>query len=222
MRKHLFAAALILTATATQATAQDWSGAYAGGQLGFSQAANTGANPNPAINFFWDDEVTGAVAGAFAGYNFQYSNGAVIGVEADVMFGDVSGEVLAQGTFPNNFMGVAYGTTASLRARAGYDMGRYMPYIAIGVTSANVEYGVYAASANARGSLSRTETAPTVAIGADIAMGASGSLRVEVRHTDFGTVAVPEIQTDVPGLVFLPNERELSRTDLLVGYAFRF
>jgi outer membrane immunogenic protein len=107
----------------------DWSGFYAGinGGAGFDTS-----------NFIDDGggkiRLRGALIGGTAGYNLQRGRW-VLGIEGDLDWTDASG-----GTPCGNFFCEAKNTwLGTLRGRAGYAFGRWLPYLTAGVATGHVE-----------------------------------------------------------------------------------
>ncbi|MEJ8560396.1 outer membrane beta-barrel protein [Yoonia sp. GPGPB17] len=101
-------------AAAPVAVGNDWTGFYAGGQLGF------GRLDSDAI--LDDDDPEGAIYGVHAGYNYDFGS-IVLGGEIDydltnIEVDDPSSEV---------------DSIARAKAKLGYDAGQFMPYITAGV-----------------------------------------------------------------------------------------
>ncbi len=114
------------------APVSDWSGFYAGSLVGYgwtdAEASLSGA---PGVT--GSDTVDGATGGGVIGYNWQ--NGAwVFGVEGDITLQEIRGEVPVSGFGPVS-VDVDTLYSAHLRGRVGYDMGRFLPYIAGGFTA---------------------------------------------------------------------------------------
>jgi opacity protein-like surface antigen len=129
----------------------DWSGAYIGGQAGYSYAhmdfgPSWGAIPVLGVQALEAGGKANGSAGsygAFAGFNSQWDE-VIVGLE--VNYNHTSLRSSVAGT-PLNF-GAAIGTQfeethlsdfGTLRARAGYIMGRYLPYVMVGVAAARAE-----------------------------------------------------------------------------------
>jgi outer membrane immunogenic protein len=132
----------------------DWSGLYAGinGGAGFdtSNFANSG-----------DVKVRtrGALIGGTAGYNVQRGRW-VLGVEGDLDWTDASG-----GTPCGAFFCEAKNTwLGTLRGRAGYASGRWLPYVTAGLAAGHVE---------------TTSTNPALASGSETKLGWAAGLGVE-------------------------------------------
>ena len=66
----------------------DWTGFYVGGHVGYGNGSfGPGTNPLPAQGVFLPDSVTGLIGGYQLGYNRQFANHVVLGIEADATFG---------------------------------------------------------------------------------------------------------------------------------------
>jgi outer membrane immunogenic protein len=127
----------------------NWGGFYVGAHAGWIGATN-----NVLINgfaggrdgFSGESLRGGFNGGLYAGFNFQMQQ-IVLGVEADVGFGP-GGTV--SGTNIRNFnpLVVGLGSTRDgfswnghLRARAGYALGQFMPYVAAGLAFGEQRFG---------------------------------------------------------------------------------
>jgi high affinity Mn2+ porin len=109
-----------------------WTGAYIGGHFGwgFSNLA-TATNSGPSEVFALPSVPSeGMLAGLQIGYNRQFSNNVVLGLEADLTFADYFGlrTVTDQvsGQESALFSNLRYFGTA--RGRIGYAFGRFLPY----------------------------------------------------------------------------------------------
>jgi outer membrane immunogenic protein len=88
-----------------------WSGFYAGAQVGYAWGGDQTRINVPGFPFTFsgpDHDVSGAVGGAHAGYNFQ-TGLAVFGVEGDLELAGIEGNARLSGA-------VAFRATASPRA----------------------------------------------------------------------------------------------------------
>jgi outer membrane immunogenic protein len=116
-------------------SAFSWTGFYAGGYLG-------GAHGVWTVDFFRNNNhghaeqgADGVAFGAFGGYNYQFSNNFVIGVEADI------GYTTAKNTneiFDNDDTLQKYGAIGSVRGRLGYAFNRLLLYGTAGFGFANI------------------------------------------------------------------------------------
>jgi outer membrane immunogenic protein len=86
----------------------DWSGFYLGANIGYGWGTALGVNAD------------GFLGGVQTGYNWLYSNGLLLGAEADATIADISGTA-AGVTVRNQYM-------ATLRARLGFAVDRMLFY----------------------------------------------------------------------------------------------
>lgn len=91
----------------------DWTGFYAGGQIGFGRLDSS--------SILDDDDPTGALYGVHAGYMYDLGT-LVLGAELDIDGTSIESDIPA----------VEVDSVARLKARLGYDAGQYMPYITAG------------------------------------------------------------------------------------------
>lgn len=94
----------------------DWTGFYAGAQVGY------GKSKSPAFS----QDIDGAVYGVHAGYNYDFGQ-YVLGGEVDYDKTNISD---AAGS------GIELDSVARLKLRAGYDAGSFLPYFTAGVAQA--------------------------------------------------------------------------------------
>jgi len=148
------------------APAFSWSGPYLGihGGYGWGDADIEGAGSQ---NF------DGARMGGFVGYNWQFSNGFVAGVEGDVNY-DWNNDDVAAGVDAES------GFSGSARARLGYAMDRTLIYAAGGWTATNVEVDTPV------GDDDDTLHGWTIGAGVDHAFTDNLFGSVEYRYNDYG------------------------------------
>ncbi|HUY68460.1 MAG TPA: outer membrane protein [Alphaproteobacteria bacterium] len=98
----------------------NWAGPYVGAHVGdaISEFTNEGSRPGPGGT---DDNFT---TGVQAGYNWQHGH-MVYGFEGDGSWLPVDNH-FAGGSYDQNWL-------STLRARAGYAMGRFLPYVTAGL-----------------------------------------------------------------------------------------
>lgn len=162
-------------------TRRDWSGLYAGLNLGLGASAThiTGVNPLGDA----DMNGQGFAGGIQAGYNLMLGPNWFAGIEADFNYlgtdrsyqdwGDVY--VFAQKTS-------WYGT---LRGRAGYNTGAALLYLTGGGAMVRVENSI--ANATQIGSTLENATGWTVGGGIETALDSRWSAKVEALHIDVGS-----------------------------------
>ncbi len=180
-----------------------WTGPYLGAQVGWGWARAdfedlAKANPN------------GFLGGIYGGYNFDVGNNVVLGLEGDVTYNDISGGI----TNGVETLDSKLRWAGAVRARAGYAIDRFLPYIAGGVAFGDVKSSYYD-GANTF-TESKTQTGWTVGAGVDYAATDNVVLRLEYRYTDFG-------HKDYDFGVLNPSVREkLSTNEIRIGVAYKF
>ena len=122
---------------APMAPSSDWSGPYGGISLGYGDVS---ADPNIV-----GDDFNGLMYGVFAGYDFDFGS-FVVGGELELSGSDISDDV----------SGIDVDSVARAKLRAGYDAGRFLPYITAG-----------AAQLNTGGAIDESDTGYFYGIGAD-------------------------------------------------------
>lgn len=192
-----------------------WTGGYVGLQAGYVSGE---ASTVLVGNAFATGDVSGWLAGLYAGYNFQLDNNVVLGLEADVAWGDVGGFV--QGTGPGGVVlppqsGMQYDTSWSGagRVRVGYAFDRVMPYIAGGVAITDMNAQAFAVGAPTD-SFSETMVGWTLGAGVEYAVTDNLIGRLEYRYTDFG-----EFDITSGGL---GGSIDLRKSDVRAGLAYKF
>lgn len=147
--------------TAIPAYVFSWTGPYAGLTTGYRWSD---VKPGGDANSF--------VGGVYGGYNYQFGNGVVAGIEADVLYGNGRDRDLGF-TLRQDWEG-------SARARVGYAMDRFLPFITGGIAFTGVD-----ASA-AAGKSSKTLTGWTAGAGLEYALTDNIAMRTEYRYADYG------------------------------------
>jgi outer membrane immunogenic protein len=217
-----FSAALLAVLLAAPAVAADalveapaaafnWSGFYAGVNAGYARGESTADYFALSPPGFTPMDPDGGLIGGYVGYNHQYTNNLVLGLDADLAYAHLDGT----GPFVDGLFGPIPGETdsaqlewsAAIRGRIGLAIGRVLPYFAGGVGSANPAFV---------GSWSDTYTGYTLGGGAELAVTDMVILRGEYRFTDFGGQSfanpVPETTHDV----------DLSTNEVRFGVAVKF
>ena len=159
----------------------DWSGPYIGIQQGYVWA-DMGIVGVPL------QDADGVLLGGHVGYNYQSRN-IVLGVVGDVNYADLQ-DTTAFGPF---FGATAVDTfdaklTASIRAKVGISLDRFLLYATGGVAFADIEHGLAATGAVVipRTNFRRTYVGYTVGGGIEVALNDRISTFAEYRYTDYG------------------------------------
>jgi outer membrane immunogenic protein len=117
----------------------NWSGFYVGALVGYGTADSThcddGTCATPGVAYP-EPHMSGWLGGATLGYNFQVADW-VLGIEGDWSWGSIDGSADSTPTFICNITGTNGCATdvksvGTLRGRAGYAFGRFLPYLTAG------------------------------------------------------------------------------------------
>jgi outer membrane immunogenic protein len=122
--------------------------------------------------------VSGWLAGATAGYNYQFGQ-AVVGVEGDIDWSGINGSTtnLCPGgcETSNSWL-------ATVRARLGYAADRFMPYVTGGAAFGNIR-----ASTPSFAETSTDNTGWTLGAGLETALVPNWTAKVEYLYVDLGS-----------------------------------
>ncbi|MFG1378311.1 outer membrane protein [Xanthobacter autotrophicus] len=138
---------------------------------------------------------SGFFVGGQIGYNYQFANNVVIGLETDLQWSNIEGEH----TETYSYGGVPYESYTraatvdyfgTIRARLGYAFDRFLPYVtggaAYGKTKLSYsysEYDYYGSSFSA----SSTNWGWTVGVGAEYAITNNWTFKTEYLYVDLGS-----------------------------------
>ena len=186
----------------------NWTGFYVGVDAGvnLSTASTTLGATGYSLN------AARGVVGGFAGYNYQFANKFVVGVEGEVN-GTFSGakaiKVATTDTWSDK-----QGLDSVVRARLGYAIDRALIYVAGGVAFEDLS-SKFATSGT---TIKANAVGWTIGAGVDYAFSNNWFGRVEYRYTDYGTKnyvgAAIDTFTTVPVRSY--------ESSILVGIAYKF
>lgn len=151
-----------------------WTGFYIGGNVGYAWGSGTDAIDGV--------DPKGWLAGGQIGYNYQFQNNVLVGLEADIQGGDVNG-----GTFGFDSKLDYLGT---VRARLGYAFDRVLPYVTGGLAYGRntiTDFGIDS---------SNTHVGWTAGAGIEYALTNNWTARAEYLYTDLGSKTYDNIGTD--------------------------
>lgn len=120
-----------------------WTGFYIGANVGWGFANNTiDYTPFGGPTFGYDTgNKNGFVGGLQLGYNYQFVNNVVLGVEADFDWADMgTTTLLVGGPLGGSLVSQNIDYFGTIRARLGYAMDRFLPYITGGAAWAKKNY----------------------------------------------------------------------------------
>ncbi len=176
-----------------------WDGAYIGGFLGYGWGT-VSEDPNLLLSST-ELELSGWTVGATVGANFTVAPGFILGVAGDIAWAGVGGyDSTALVDYDINW-------TGSLRGRAGFDGGAFMPYLTAGLAFAG-------ATASQTGvDNTQVHFGWTAGGGVEVAATDNMSIDLQYRYSDYGSADYD-----------LPTDAELSLTShaLTAGVNFRF
>ncbi len=181
------------------------------------------------------DQGSGWFVGGQIGYDYQFANGVVLGLESDLQWSDIKSSVQAAtaavdplaGTYVNASQSLEwFGTT---RARLGYSVGRLLPYVTGGVAYGETvaRRAEFLAGGGAIAGVAQSTTVGwTAGAGLDIALSGNLSARAEylyVRLPGVSGPAVGAMPAPLPGFagVFATGATEAHLIRGGTNYRFR-
>lgn len=209
-------AVLMVSSTAfasEQNATYNWTGAYVGGQVGYSWGTSRYSNE---LDERFKFEPDGVLGGLYGGYNYQLENNIVLGVDADFVFSDMkdnSGKYYDDGDLdPSMRSKLKMRWNGAARLRVGYALDNLLPYVAGGVS-----YGDYYMKASddedSSGKKSVHRAGWNIGAGVDYALSDSLIARLEYRYTDYGKASV---------LSGISDRLKLRTHDVRLGVAYKF
>ena len=159
-----------------------WNGAYLGGQVGYGWGKSRFDVDGFDLGNVKPD---GFLGGLYAGYNFDLGNNVVLGVDGDITYNNLKD---SSSFFDDEIEGPSLESklrwSGAVRARAGYAVDRFLPYLAGGVAFGKVKNTISLGDESV--SQSKTHVGWTVGAGVDYAATDNVIVRLEYRYTDFG------------------------------------
>ena len=161
------------------ASSGGWDGAFVGGFIGYGWGTVTDDDSVIAAPGLPSDQLDAAgwLIGANLGANFTVSDGFVLGAVGDVAWSTISG--YDAGTDVDYDINWA----ASLRGRAGFDAGAFMPYLTAGLAVA----GATADEAGAESG--QVHFGWTAGAGVEVAATDNLSVDLQYRYSDYGAAS---------------------------------
>jgi outer membrane immunogenic protein len=218
-----------------------WTGGYIGGEIGggwqtvgdqvFAPLYPITAAGVPGLPGYYETSGTarGVLGGGYLGYNQQFFQNLVLGLEADVEGANIHNFASAWGAGLGPYSVESYNNwRASLRGRIGYAMGHTLLYATAGAAWANFQTAhnfVFNPNPNSNfpyppilpsDNSNTTPVGWTVGAGLEYAFMGNLAARLEYRYSDFGSV---KINSQTPTLYY--TDRASDHT-LRVGLSYRF
>lgn len=197
---------------ATADTDTDWTGFYAGGQLGFFSGNASWTNVTPST-IGSEASPQAASFGVVGGYNLDLGS-VVVGVSGQYNVTDAS----ASAGFNVPAGTVTYDVTGfgSIDGRVGLDLGNFLPYLVGGAGAATLD--VYYDGIPPEDYAPETLWGWSVGIGADLALTDTLVGRLEYRHADYGSKEITS-EVTLPGAL---HDIALTSDTVTVGLSYRF
>src|SRR5438067_4228947 len=163
--------------------AYDWNGGYIGFHFGYGGGSfGPGTNPVLAQGVFFPPTITGLVGGYQAGWNVQFPDRFVLGVEADLTFiSPIDRPATGLAPFHTTF---EYLGTA--RARVGYAFGRLLPYATAGIAWGQTKVEINDNDGNVVSSHSSAHVGWTAGAGVAFPVSGKWTGKIEYNYLDLG------------------------------------
>jgi outer membrane immunogenic protein len=240
MKKTALAALLSSTLFSVHAMAADITDSpapsatsfYVGVQLGGASSDvsmteyDAGTSNLGAEEYSWDGDDSGAIGGVYLGLNYMPTELLMIGVEADLVYADLSDESYrdrmgAPDPIEEYLYGWETGLQGSVRARAGVMLGNALFYGTGGLAIGKQSFDVYEFNSDTNAeSFDETMTGWTAGGGVEYAFSSNWTARIEYRYTDFGDVTITPSIDDYNRN--FDNDIEVTQQSAMAGIAYRF
>ncbi|WP_234050908.1 MULTISPECIES: outer membrane protein [unclassified Xanthobacter] len=149
---------------------------YTGGPLVYGYAGSADANSS------------GWFVGGQLGYNYQFANNVVVGLETDLQWANISGQVAGVSLGGSNWIaGSNTDYFGTIRARLGYAFDRFLPYITGGAAYGNVQNTLTQGAYFPQVSNSSTNWGWTIGAGVEYAITNNWTLKTEYLYVDLGS-----------------------------------
>lgn len=173
-------------AQAGPASPSAFAGPYVGAQAGYEWGdADTHSYFSGSKGFsITGYDVDGITGGIFAGYNAEVSSGIIIGAEAEVNLSSADDSIVDSSGFYG--ASVEQNWDASVRVKAGVDVGGVMPYVTGGIAFGGVETHGWV-NWGGRDDNRETLVGWTIGAGVEAAITSKIHARLQYRYTDYGS-----------------------------------
>ncbi|PDT78133.1 carbohydrate porin [Bradyrhizobium sp. C9] len=196
------AADMAVKSPAMNAAVYNWTGFYVGGHVGYGDGSlGPDTNPLPLQGVFFPHSVTGGIGGFQVGYNHQFANRFVLGVEADATFVgpvDLPRRRLAPFDSSIDYVG-------TVRGRAGYSFGSWMPYVTGGFAWGRSQVRINDAAGNVISEPGQYQTGWTVGAGAEFALSGNWTAKLEYDYVDLSRRTLGLDDFGMPGVAIDPR-----------------
>ncbi|MCL7999850.1 porin family protein [Brucella sp. 21LCYQ03] len=190
-----------------------WTGPYIGAQIGYGWGKGNNVTDNasengPAGTGFDNLRMRGLFGGIHAGYNYQFANPFVIGIEGDINYSDINGShhLLVPGY--DDSLSLKTNWQGSARLRAGYAIDKTLIYATGGLAFAGAELKTGGISDK------NTHVGWTAGAGIEHAFTPNWIGRFEVRYSDFNKKTYDTPLGDM--------KLDFNQTTATVGISYKF
>jgi outer membrane immunogenic protein len=193
MKRIIFSFVLLIFIFSSMTASADgpykWTGFYVGLQGSYDVGTSDWDIVYPGSGHVTDHIFKGAMGGLYLGYNYQFPINLVIGVDADINYGKISGSSMDD-QVTTTYCNSQINWLGSTRFRMGYAVGRFLPYFGIGLAYTRAEF--YAANITNSAELDNESyyLGWTPSIGLEFAITKNLLARAEYAYYDFGTHTV--------------------------------
>jgi len=181
-------------------TVYNWTGFYVGGHFGYGDG-RIGPNLLPAQGVFFPRSATGALGGFQVGYNKQFANRVVLGVETDATFPDAL-DLIHRPQTPFN---TSLDYVGTVRGRIGYAFGAWMPYLTGGFAWGHSTVRVNDAAGGEISGPGQYQTGWTVGAGAEFALSGNWTAKLEYDYVDLSRRTLGLADFGMPGVTIDPK-----------------
>lgn len=143
MRKMTLALSVLAFSSAAFAdSAKPFDGWYIGGNVGYGNGTNQDIYVNPGHSEApgTERDLDGAIGGIQGGYNWQFDNNIVLGVETGLSASGISGGVDNPSSGSQYYDSIDINQAFNFNFKAGYAIGNWLPYVTAGLTFASMDY----------------------------------------------------------------------------------
>lgn len=246
MKKMLFAATILVASTGLASAADlgvykpapqpylapafSWSGFYIGAHAGYGWGSTDTVNQlffpgGPAFGANSTSfDTDGWLVGGQAGYNYQFSNNLVVGVEGDFAWSDVKGDFNYDPLRPEAIAGGKVDYQGTLRLRLGYAIDRFLPYVTGGLAYAHTKgFADNIWGGGDHNTSSKDAWGWALGAGVEYAFTQNISAKVEYIYTRFDDVkSVMPIGGGAPAGSSNALSSDLTQSAVKVGVNYRF
>ena len=206
-----------------------WTGGYIGAHAGYGWG-NTHDVNNPNAD---KKKLKGGFGGLQAGYNWQFDNNVVLGAEADVSFGSIKKNWMDDSQYGAYYTQDKIGTHGTVRARLGYAVDRFLPYVTGGLAWADTKHTLGCenalkpagnsckkGAADFETSQSKTRIGYAVGAGLEYALTDNWTVKGEYLYTNLGKKTVTLVDPSYPALSDRRFKTDTSEVRIGVNYKF--